>query len=315
MFQSGRCDVSWQPDQCHDGQHVLTTKIIRCRASVGLRYSRTLTVTRRRWVCLAEGGRPLMTNLSRSMTTACCDSSRLMAGLSISADRRALRYLHDRRSACASHSKRQRLCAQPADGSVHQFMRLANCSRQIETEHHEFNTPGDFFLLVESVWAGADDCHESNGPVHQSTTVSARLQLHLRAGNELLSNICRQLSLHFGYDASLRLTTSGIGNIVNRTYDGQGRDQLRKARRCRHCWLSYVGASETDVTDGWSRLKYALTQAGSNVVNRVKVFAVAAVAIVRGASLTSTVVECHFKGGRARSCDQPHLRRKRQSID
>ena len=83
-------------------------------------------------------------------------------------------------------------------------------------------------------------------------------------------------AFNFGYDGSLRLTTvtDALGNIVeSHTYDGQGRAIASERQGgVDHYSLSYVSASETDVTDGLGRItKYTFdTSRGRNVVTRVE---------------------------------------------
>jgi RHS repeat-associated protein len=80
----------------------------------------------------------------------------------------------------------------------------------------------------------------------------------------------------FGYDGAYRLTsvTDAMGNVVeSHTYDGQGRALTsEKQNGVERYTLSYVSASETDVTDALGRVtKYTFdTSKGRNVVTKVE---------------------------------------------
>ncbi|HBB98516.1 MAG TPA: hypothetical protein DC054_24300, partial [Blastocatellia bacterium] len=95
--------------------------------------------------------------------------------------------------------------------------------------------------------------------------------------NELLSvTYADNSAFSFSYDGSTRLTSvaDALGNIVeSHTYDGQGRAiTSEKQGGVDHYALNFVGANETDVTDGLGRLtKYTFDPSnGRNVVTRVE---------------------------------------------
>jgi RHS repeat-associated protein len=96
-------------------------------------------------------------------------------------------------------------------------------------------------------------------------------------GSELLSvTYADNSAFNFSYDGGLRLTsvTDAMGNVVeSHTYDGQGRAiTSEKHGGVEHYSLSFVSATETDVTDGLGRVtKYFFDSSkGRNVATRVE---------------------------------------------
>jgi RHS repeat-associated protein len=117
-----------------------------------------------------------------------------------------------------------------------------------------------------------------NGQVSSiSDTLGTVASYTYGGSNELLSvTYADNSAFNFSYDGTLRLTTvtDALGNIVeSHSYDGQGRALTsEKQGGVEHYSLSYISDTETDVTDGLSRVtKYTFDKSsGRNVVIRVE---------------------------------------------
>jgi RHS repeat-associated protein len=168
------------------------------------------------------------------------------------------------------------------DGSVHQFNlagKLASMSDRVGNQTTlGYDGSGKLISITDPFGRVLTVTPNTNGQVLSiSDSMGTIASYTYGSGNELLSvTYADNSGFSYGYDGNYRLTsaTDALGNIVeSHTYDSQGRALTsEKQGGVDHYSLSYVSDTETDVTDGLSRVtKYTLDKSkGRNVVTRVE---------------------------------------------
>lgn len=168
------------------------------------------------------------------------------------------------------------------DGSVQQFNSagklLSLVDRNGNTTPLTYGGNGFLSSVTDPFGRVLTVTTNGNGQVTSISDTLGTIASYTYGGSsELLSvTYADNSAFNFSYDGNFRLTTAtdALGNIVeSHTYDSAGR-ALTSERQggVEHQSLNYVGDTETDVTDGLSRVtKYTFdTNKGRNVVTRVE---------------------------------------------
>jgi RHS repeat-associated protein len=168
------------------------------------------------------------------------------------------------------------------DGSVEQFNSagklLAMSDRNGNTTTLTYGANGFLSSITDPFGRVLTVTTNANGQATSISDTMGTVATYTYGGsNELLSvTYADNSASNFAYDGSLRLTTvtDALGHVVeSHTYDSQGRAiTSEKQGGVDHYSLSYVSATETDVTDGLARVtKYTFdTSKGRNVVTQVE---------------------------------------------
>jgi RHS repeat-associated protein len=168
------------------------------------------------------------------------------------------------------------------DGSSSQFNaagKLTSLADRIGNQTNlSYDANGHLASITDAFGRALTVITNTNGQVLSiSDTLGTIATYTYGASNELLSvTYADNSGFNFSYDGSFRLlnVTDALSNIIeSHTYDAQGRAiTSEKQGGVNHYTLSYLSATETDVTDGLGRVtKYFFDKTlGRSVVTRIE---------------------------------------------